>query len=150
LEQRIERVDTVPLIIHWLMQMKVHEVIDRIYLPHSNWEGLSYGQLALLFITYVIHRLTHRLSGMEEWLHSHKTVIEQVTGWKLGDKEATDDRLGRMIEVFGEEEGKEIDYLSKPWALWILLASRWSVRPWVGAKPMTLVMYRRGVGWPGL
>ena len=37
---------------------------------------------------------------------NHKTVIEQVTGWKLNDHAATDDRLGRMIDVFGEDEAK--------------------------------------------
>ncbi len=110
MKQRIERVDSIPLIIHWLMQMKVHEIIDRIYAPHSNWQGLSYGQLALLFITYVLHSLTHRLSGMEEWVVQHKKVIEKVTGWKFRDKEATDDRLGIMMEVLCEDEDKGIQF----------------------------------------
>lgn len=110
MKQRIERVDSIPLIIHWLMEMKVHEIIDRIYKPHSNWQGLSYGQLALLFITYVLHSLTHRLSGMEEWVMQHKSVIEQVTGWKLGDKEATDDRLGIMMETLCEDEDKGVEF----------------------------------------
>jgi transposase len=110
LEHRIERVDTIPLIIHWLMQMKVHEIIDGIYKPHSNWKGLSYGQLALLFITYVLHSLTHRLSGMEEWVVQHKSVIEKVTGWKLGDKEGTDDRLGIMTEVLCEDEDQSVEF----------------------------------------
>jgi transposase len=92
------------------MEMKVHAIIDRIYMPHKNWQGLTYGQLALLFIAYVLHRLTHRLSGMEEWLDSRKHIIEQVTGWRVADKEATDDRLGKMMEVFGQEEDKQISF----------------------------------------
>jgi len=28
--QKIERVDVIPLVIHWLKQMRVHEVIDHI------------------------------------------------------------------------------------------------------------------------
>lgn len=51
---------------------------------------MSYGQLAVLFLTYVLYSLTHRLSGMESWLAEHKTTIERGTGWKLGDKDATD------------------------------------------------------------
>lgn len=110
MKQRIERVDSIPLIIHWLLEMKVHEIMDRVYTPHSNWQGLSYGQLAVLFITYVLHSLTHRLSGMEEWVGQHKKVIEKVTGWKLGDKEATDDRLGIMMEALCEDEDKGIEF----------------------------------------
>jgi len=31
MENRIERVDSIPLIIHWLMKMQVHKIIDGIY-----------------------------------------------------------------------------------------------------------------------
>ncbi|MDL2124779.1 MAG: hypothetical protein LWX51_17270 [Deltaproteobacteria bacterium] len=86
MENRIERVDSIPLIINWLMKMQVHKIIDGIYVPHKNWDGLSYGQLAVLFLTYVLYSLTHRLSGMESWLVKHKTVIERVTGWKVSGK----------------------------------------------------------------
>lgn len=108
--QRIERVDMIPIILHWLKEMRVQEIIDSIYKPHTNWKGLTYGQLSVLFITYVIHSLSHRLSGMEQWLTSHRTVIEKVTGWELKDNDATDDRLGRLTEVLGEDDGKCVEF----------------------------------------
>ena len=108
--QKIERADNLPLILYWLMQMKVSEIIDDIFIAHTNRDGLTYGQLSVLFVTYVIHSLNHRLSGMEEWVISHKTVIERVTGWKLNDKDATDDRLGRLIEVLGEDDEKNAEF----------------------------------------
>lgn len=54
-EQRIERVDDIPLILHWLKKMRIAECIDAIWASHGNRQGLSYGQLAVLFITYVVH-----------------------------------------------------------------------------------------------
>jgi transposase len=102
--QKIERVDTIPLIIAILKKMGVQEIIDSIFIPHGNWSGLSYGQLAVLFITYVLHSLTHRFSGMESWVNQHKTVIERATGWQVGEKDATDDRLGRLSEILGQDE----------------------------------------------
>jgi hypothetical protein len=102
--QKIERVDTIPLIIAILKKMGVQEIIDSIFTPHGNWSGLSYGQLAVLFITYVLHSLTHTFSGMESWVNQHRTVIEQATGWQVGEKDATDDRLGRLAEVLGEDD----------------------------------------------
>ncbi len=53
---RIERVDELPLILTWLQKMRMAEIIDSIWQPHGQWEGLSYGRLALLFVTYVIHQ----------------------------------------------------------------------------------------------
>lgn len=42
--------------------------------------------------------------GMEEWLNDHRTVIARITGWTLGEKEATDDRLGLLLTALGEDE----------------------------------------------
>jgi len=102
--QKIERLDTIPLIIAIVKKMGVQQIIDSVFIPHGNWSGLSYGQLAVVFITYVLHSLTHRFSGVENWVNQHKTVIELATGWQIGQKDATDDRLGRLSEVLGEDE----------------------------------------------
>jgi len=103
-KQRIERVDSLPLIVYWLTKMCLQEAIDTIWQPHPYWQGLSYGQLAVLFVAYVLYTHTHRLSGMEDWLNSHRTTLEKLTGWTIRAKEATDDRVGHMIETLGREE----------------------------------------------
>ena len=41
ISQKIERVDEIPLILHWLKIMRVAEIIDAIWHPHGNWKGLS-------------------------------------------------------------------------------------------------------------
>jgi transposase len=101
---KIQRIDTIPLIIAMLKKMNVAQVIDSVFTAHGNWGGLSYGQLAVLFITYVLHSLTHRFSGMEAWVNQHHAVIERATGWQVGEKDATDDRMGRLAQVLGENE----------------------------------------------
>ena len=102
--QRIERVDTIPLIYAMLVNMGVEKTIDSIFRPHGNWGGLSYGQLSVLFVTYVLHSLTHRLSSVESWMMEHKTIIEQTTGWQLKDKDATDDRLCLLVGELGQDD----------------------------------------------
>ncbi len=57
--QKIQRVDTIPLIIAILTRMGVRRVIDSVFIQHGNSSGLSYGQLAVLFVTYVLHSLTY-------------------------------------------------------------------------------------------
>jgi transposase len=107
---KIERVDDIPLIFHWLMKMRVAELIDRIWPTHGNWKGLSYGQLAVLFITYVVHSLNHRLSGMEAWLVSHQRLLEQLTGWSLERTEVTADRLGILLSELGSDAERIATY----------------------------------------
>lgn len=111
--QKIERVDTIPLIIAILKKMKVQQIIDSIWIQHGNWSGLSYGQLAVLFITYVLHSMTHQFSKVESWVGKHQTVLEKATGWHIGDKDCTDDRLGRLAEVLGENDQSRYDYQTR-------------------------------------
>ncbi len=100
----IERVDNLPIILHWLLKMQIQAIIDRIWYVHANWQGLSYGQLTVLFVAYIIYQRSHRLSSMEQWVKEHHTVLEQITGWSIGEKEATDDRLGNLLETLGSNE----------------------------------------------
>ncbi len=106
----IKRVDSLPVILHWLMKMEIQVIIDRIWYPHTNWKGLSYGQLAVLMVAYIIHQRNHRLSSMEQWSQEHHTVLEQVTGWSIGPKEATDDRLGILLDGLGSEEEQSVEF----------------------------------------
>jgi transposase len=109
-ESSIERVDEIPIIFHKLKEIGIQERIDRFWQPHGNWKGLSYGRLAVLFIIYMIHSLNHRLSGMEGWIAQHQHLLEQLTGWTITPKEATDDRLGLLIEVLGSDLEHMIRY----------------------------------------
>ena len=49
-EQSIERVDEMPIIFHKVKQMGIQERIDQFWPMHGNWQGLSYGQLTVLFM----------------------------------------------------------------------------------------------------
>ena len=40
-KQRIERVDSIPLIVYWLKKMRVREMVDAIWHPHTNWQGIT-------------------------------------------------------------------------------------------------------------
>jgi transposase len=112
-KQSIQRVDDIPLILHWLKAIGVQETIDSVWKSHGNWEHGSLGQLAVLFLCYVLHSLNHRLYQMEAWVAEHKKVLEVVTGWNIHIKEATDDRLGRMLQILGSNEGQIMEFEHK-------------------------------------
>jgi hypothetical protein len=61
------------------------------------------GELAELFLCFVLHSLNHRLYQMEPWVVEHAKVLEVVTGRNVHIKDATDDRLGRMMKILGSD-----------------------------------------------
>ncbi len=76
--------------------------------PHGNRRGLSYGQLVVLLLTYIITQADHRLCAVEPWVNQHRRTLERATGWKLGRKDATDDRLADLLSVLGSSQHQAI------------------------------------------
>ncbi len=97
-----ERIDDIPVIVEWLKKMEIALWIDqKLTPPHGNHKGLSYGQLSVLLLTYIITQSDHRLSAVEPWIEAHRKILELTTGWSIGKKDATDDRLARVVEELG-------------------------------------------------
>lgn len=97
-----ERADDLPLIIHWLKQMEIASIIDQeLPSPHGNRQGLSYGELSVLFLSYIVSQSDHRLCAVEDWVKNHRKTLEMSTGWNIGIKDATDDRLADLLSIIG-------------------------------------------------
>ena len=48
-----ERSDDIPLIIYWLRELKLPELLDEaLPSPHGNRQGLSYGQLSVVLLVF--------------------------------------------------------------------------------------------------
>lgn len=98
-----ERVDDLPVIVHWLQKMNLPALIDQqLPQPHGNRQGLSYGQLSVLLLAYILNQADHRLCAVEAWVRQHHKTLEWTTGWQIGLKDASDDRLADLVEVIGE------------------------------------------------
>ncbi|BAY28275.1 hypothetical protein NIES2107_75830 (plasmid) [Nostoc carneum NIES-2107] len=99
-----ERIDDIPVIVEWLVQMGIAKCIDqKLKKPHGNHKGMSYGQLSVLLLTYIITQSDHRLCAVESWVKAHRRILELSTGWSIGEKDTSDDRLARVVEELGKQ-----------------------------------------------
>jgi transposase len=99
-----ERVDDIPVIVAWLNQMQIVKWIDlELREPHGNRKGLSYGQLSVFLLIYIMTQADHRLSAVEDWVKTHRQTLELATGWSIGKNDVTDDRLARLVEEIGKQ-----------------------------------------------
>ena len=105
-----ERIDELPVLIYWLKQMRVDVIIDSVLGPaHGNWEGLSYGEVALVFLAHVVMRCTHFLSPVEAWAAQHLTSLSQALGKPVRAQDCTDDRLAVVLSKLGEAQTRPGD-----------------------------------------
>ncbi len=85
--------------------MKVASMIDEnLEKPHGNRTGLSYGELAVLLLTYIVREGDHKMCCLETWVNEHQRSLEGITGWKIREKEATDDRCGDLLRTLGSSD----------------------------------------------
>ena len=99
-----ERVDELPLVIHQLKQMQVDAMIDRVLGPaHGNWAGLSRGELALVYVSYVVMNCTHFLSPLQGWVAEHQQSLSQALGKPVREADGTDDRMAVVLSDLGDE-----------------------------------------------
>jgi len=104
-----EPIDDVPVIIEWLLDMHVDKLIDAILpQPHGNWQGLTYGQVVVIWLTYILSQSDHRMCPVEEWVAQRLTVLCRCTGWSVTAADLTDDRLEILLDELGDES-------SRPW-----------------------------------
>lgn len=89
--------------------MNIAQIIDENLLPpHGNRKGLSYGQLAVLLLTYIVSEADHRLCCVEKWVNDHHQSLSAITGWNIGEKDATDDRCGDLLKTIGISDEQTI------------------------------------------
>jgi len=94
-----ERIDDIPLVLEWLKQIGIAKIIDQsLSEPHGNHQGLSFGQLSVLFLTYIISQGDHRLCAVEPWVKTHKKILELCTGWTIEYKDVTVDEVARRVD----------------------------------------------------
>lgn len=103
-----ERIDDVPLLVYWLLRMHIDKIIDTVLgPPHGNRQGLSYGQLAVVFIAYILTECNHFLSPVRDWVSKRRECLSQALGCPIRDTDFTDDRLESLLDALGNDDVEE-------------------------------------------
>src|SRR3954471_6091972 len=93
LELTHERVDDVPLLLGFLIKLKLPEILDRHYPAHPLHQGLSNGWLITVWIAYILSRADHRNSPVQDWAQQLQHTLEATIGQDIRPVEFSDARL---------------------------------------------------------
>jgi transposase len=93
-----ERTDDIPVIIAFLLKMRVAELIDKHFPTNGNWTGLSLGQMLVVWLTFIISEGDHRLSHVEPWVAAHQHTLSRSLHQEVLPRDCTDDRLATGLD----------------------------------------------------
>jgi transposase len=93
LELTHERVDDVPLLLGFLIQLRLPEILDRHFPAHPLHQGLSNGWLTTVWIAYILSHADHRKSPVQAWAQELHHTLETLIGQRVRPVEFSDDRV---------------------------------------------------------
>jgi transposase len=104
LELTHERVDDVPLLLGFLIQLRLPEVLDRHLPPHPLHQGLSNGWLITVWIAYILSQADHRKSPVQDWVDGLHHTLEALIGQPIRPVEFSDDRLTLVLNRLSDPD----------------------------------------------
>jgi transposase len=86
-------------------RMGLAEVLDAHFPTHGNWQGLSFGRVATIWLSSILSRGDHRLVHVEPWVAQRQMILSQTTGEAVHAHEFSDDRLEIVLRLFSDDQG---------------------------------------------
>jgi transposase len=99
-----ERIDDVVLLLEVMKKMGLPEILNQNLPRHWKQEGLDWGWVGCIWLSYIISQGDHRKVRVREWVEQRRYTIEQVCGISIRETDFTDDRLGILLKRLSKPE----------------------------------------------
>jgi transposase len=100
----IERVDDIPILLAQLERMQVASLLDRYFPTHGNWQGLSLGQVVVVWLSHILSEGDHWLNHVEPWAAQHLHCLQACLGQAVRSLDFSDDRLAAVLDDLSDDE----------------------------------------------
>ena len=97
-----ERIDDIVLLLHVMMQMELPQLLNEHLPRHWKQQGLDWGWVIVIWITYILSEGDHRKVVVREWVSQRRQTLEQVCGLEIRDTDFSDDRLSIVLKHLSE------------------------------------------------
>jgi hypothetical protein len=105
---RTERVDDILRLLAQMGKMNIAELLDKRFPMHGNWQGLSLGQVVVVWPTYILSEGDHRLNCVQDWVAGLLLTLSLcLKANELRELDFSDDRLGAILTYPGQDANRE-------------------------------------------
>lgn len=105
-----ERVDDLPLLIGFLLKMRLPQLLDRFLGNHHLHEGLSNGNLVVVWIAFILSKANHCKVSVQDWANTHHELLQNLLGLPVRRHvEFSDDRLGIVLRRLSEAPWQDLE-----------------------------------------
>jgi len=98
-----ERVDDLPLLLTHLTRMGVPSLLEQHFHQHGNWQGISAGLVATIWLAHVLSQGDHRLNQVQPWAETRLLTLQTCTHQPVQPLDLTDDRLASVLRMLSDD-----------------------------------------------
>jgi transposase len=77
--------------------MGVQELLDKSFPTHGNWQGLSLGNVATVWLTHILSQADHCLNHVQLWAEHRLESLGILLGQDVRGLDMSDDRLESLL-----------------------------------------------------
>jgi transposase len=98
-----ERVDDIPLLLAQLQRMDVQPLLDDYFPTHGNWQGLSLGQVTVVWLSHILSQADHRLNPVQAWVERHQETLALGLQQPVRALDLSNDRLESVLRYLSDD-----------------------------------------------
>ncbi len=92
------------MLLKQLEKMGVQKLIDEYFTTHGNWQGLSLGWGAVVWLSHIMSQQDHRLSYVQPWVGKRLETLKVCTGQTIRELDFSDDRLEASLRYLSQDK----------------------------------------------
>src|SRR6266849_3390102 len=101
---RTERVDDIPLLLAQMQRMGIARLLDVHFPTHGNHEGLSLGEVTMIWLAHVLSQADHRMNRVQPWAERRLETLRGCSDPSLQVRDLGDDRLADVLRHLSDDE----------------------------------------------
>lgn len=99
-----ERIDDIRVLMAQGDRMQVAVLLDEYFPTPGNWQGLSLGRVAAVWLTFILSEANHRLSHVQAWAERRLKLLEGGLGQPVRALDFSADRLAAVLDYWSREQ----------------------------------------------
>jgi len=84
--------------------MGVKERLNEHFPTHGHWQGLSLGEVASVWLSFILSEADHRMNKGESWASTRLTTLHICLKHVVQREDVTDDRLASVLDSVSHDE----------------------------------------------
>lgn len=99
-----ERIDDIPLLIATMRRLKLAEAIDKHVQVHGNHDGMTIGNLMMVWLAHIMSQGNHAKSRVADWVKKRRHMLRMLLRQPIRVRDFSDDRLGVGLKYLSDPE----------------------------------------------